>query len=43
VREVDGRVIGKGQRGEVTRRLQQLYMQLVEEDVSRGRELPEME
>ncbi len=43
VREVDGRVIGKGQRGEVTKRLQQLYVQLVEEDAARGRELPQME
>jgi branched-chain amino acid aminotransferase len=32
--EVDGRVIGSGQRGQVTERLQSLYRQMIEDDVA---------
>ncbi len=39
VREVDGRRIGAGERGPVTHRLQQLYAQLVADDVA-GRTAP---
>lgn len=39
VREVDGRRIGSGERGPVTHRLQQLYAQLVADDVA-GRTAP---
>ena len=38
VREVDGRQIGDGQRGPVTERIQELYMQMVHEDTERSRE-----
>jgi branched-chain amino acid aminotransferase len=36
VREVDGRVIGSGRRGQVTERLQQLYAALVDADIARS-------
>jgi branched-chain amino acid aminotransferase len=36
VREVDGRVIGTGQRGPTVERLQQLYMQLVKQESAKG-------
>ncbi|HET7326879.1 MAG TPA: aminotransferase class IV [Nocardioidaceae bacterium] len=39
VREIDGRVVGDGERGPVVRRVQQLYQQLVADDVA-GRTLP---
>ncbi|KAF0640549.1 hypothetical protein FPSE5266_10075 [Fusarium pseudograminearum] len=38
VTEVDGRIIGDGKRGAVTERIQQLYADLVKEDVQRPRE-----
>lgn len=37
VREVDGRVIGDGKRGPLTARLQQLYMEMMEEQAGQGR------
>jgi branched-subunit amino acid aminotransferase/4-amino-4-deoxychorismate lyase len=37
VREVDGRVVGSGERGPLTQRLQQMYLELMEEDVAHGR------
>jgi len=36
--EVDGRTIGDGKPGPVVARLQQLYAELVREDIRRGRE-----
>lgn len=36
--EVDGRMIGSGQRGQLTEQLQYLYQQLVDSDVAGGRE-----
>jgi branched-subunit amino acid aminotransferase/4-amino-4-deoxychorismate lyase len=38
VSEVDGRVVGNGQRGPVTQRLQQLYTGLVEMCAAGGRQ-----
>lgn len=35
--EIDGRMISKGTRGPVTQRLQQLYVQRMEEYASKGR------
>ena len=32
VSEIDGRIIGNGQRGEITKRLQQLYLAYIETD-----------
>lgn len=37
VREVDGRIIGSGQRGPMVARLQQLYAALCDEQAARGR------
>jgi branched-chain amino acid aminotransferase len=37
VRSVDGRVIGKGVRGPVSERLQQLYVKLMEDYSVKGR------
>ncbi|MGH8183265.1 MAG: aminotransferase class IV, partial [Rhodanobacteraceae bacterium] len=36
VREIDGRIIGDGERGLMCRRLQQLYMQLMETESRAG-------
>lgn len=38
VKEIDGRVIGDGGMGPVTKRISELYKRLVEEDVGRSRE-----
>ncbi|RGP76815.1 branched-chain amino acid aminotransferase [Fusarium longipes] len=38
VTEIDGRVIGDGKRGPVTERIQQLYSELVKNDVGRSRD-----
>ena len=43
VREVDGRRIGDGLRGPVTERIQQLYLQAVQRDTERSREVIEAE
>jgi branched-chain amino acid aminotransferase len=37
VKEIDGRIIGNGQgRGEMTERLQQLYLQMIEDECGAG-------
>jgi branched-chain amino acid aminotransferase len=37
VREVDGRIMGSGQRGPMVERLQNLYLEFIAEQIAKGR------